>query len=367
MAGTRSAPAPSTPPWCFFLAAILSSGCISERPPLPPEESIVVPAEGTVVIYVEVPRRTAAPILSTFTHQSGVEVEAVYRESLGEEFFPQLKREAEAGRVDVFWGASPLSAMELVDSGLVQPFRPAGARPVPFQYRDPQYRWIGFAVNPRVILYNTDRVERKDAPQSIWDMARPPWGGRGAHPSIARGAAAFHAAAVTSIWGEERARAYFEEVRTNGTLIVEDDAAVRRAVSSGQVEWGVLALDEAICANREGEPVHIFFPDRFSLGAVVVPHVAVLLRGAPNPPQARGAFDFLFSTEAAWQLGQHDCALLTLIPNVPRPDWVPSLAVFNVTQLDNAAVYEVFRSDAEYFRRWAEPEKTIRAMRTTDP
>lgn len=367
MAGRGSATTASRLPWCFFLAAILSSGCSSGRSPLPPEESIVLPGEGTVVIYLEVPRRTAAPILSTFTHQTGVEVEAVYRENLGEAFFPQLKREAAAGHVDLFWGASPLSAMELVDSGLAQPFRPAGARPVPSQYRDPQFRWIGFVVNPRVIIYNTDRVERKDAPQSIWDMARPPWGGRGAHPSIAWGPAAFHAAAVTSIWGEERARAYFEEVRTNGTLIVEDDAAVRRAVSSGQVEWGVLALDEAICANREDEPVHIFFPDRFNLGAVVVPHIAVLMRGAPNPPQAKGAFAYLFSTEVAWQLGQHDCALVTLIPNIPRPDWVPSLAVFNVTHLDNAVIYETFRSHAGSFRQWGEPEKPIRAMQTTDP
>ena len=367
MAGTGSGAAQRSRPWCLMLASILLSGCVFERTPLPPEESVVVPAEGTVVIYVEVPRRTAAPILSTFTHQSKVEVEAIYRENLGEDFIPQLKREAAAGRVDLFWGASPLSAMELVDSGLVQPFRPAGARPVPFQYRDPQFRWVGFAVNPRVILYNTDRVEREDAPRSIWDMARPPWGGRGAYPSIAWGAAAFHAATVTSIWGEERARAFFEEVRTNGTLLVKDDAAVRQAVSSGQVEWGVLAMDEAVCANRDGEPVHIFFPDRFNLGAIVTPQVAVLLRDAPNPAQAKGAFAYLFSTEAAWQMGQFDCALITLIPNIPRPDWVPSLAVFNVTQLDNAAVFEAYRSHADYFRRWAESGGTDGTPPATSP
>jgi iron(III) transport system substrate-binding protein len=342
------------------LVSLIPSGCNIERPSLPPEESITVPGEGTVLVYVEVPRRTAGPILSTFTQQSGIEVRAVYRENVGDAFFLQLKQEAAAGRVDVFWGESPLSAMELAEAGLSVPFRPARARPIPSQYRDPEYRWIGFAVNPRVILYNNELVKREDAPQSIWDMARNPWGGRGAMAVIARGAPAFHAATVTAIWGQEEARAFFEEVRGNGTRLVEDDSAVRRLVSSGEALWGILALDEAICANREAEPVHIFFPDRFSLGAVVVPHVAVLLRDAPNLPQAKGLYDYLFAPETGWQLGQDDCALVTLLPGVPRPKWVPSLAVFNVTQLDNRAVFEAFRSNADYFRKWGTLDLSMR-------
>ncbi len=346
------------PRWIpLALVVLLASACAGDRPPLPSEESIVIPAEGTVIVYVEAARRTAGPILSTFSQQTGIEVQPVYRDALGDGFLPALRREAEAGRVDLFWGESPLPAMELAAEGLAVPFRPVAARPVPWQYRDNQFRWIGFAANPRVILYNTDLVERKDAPQSIWDMARAPWGGRGALPSIDRGPAAYHAAALFTIWGEERARAFYDETRANGTRIVEDDAAVRRLISSGQTLWGVLGMDESICANREGEPVHIFFPDRFNLGAVVVPHVAALMRGAPHPAQAKGLFGYLLSKEAGWQMGQYDCALITLVPEVPRPNWVPTLSVFNVTQVDNAALFEAYRSHADYFRAWSDPDR----------
>ncbi len=339
----------------LLILTLLLASCGPEPPPLPPEEGVVVPRGGSVTIYVEAPRHNAGPILRGFTEQSGIEVHAVYQELVGEQFLPRLEAEAAQGHVDLFWGSSPLSALALVHAGLAVPFRPAGARPVPSQFRDPGFLWVGFAANPRVIIYNTEKASRDDAPTSVADMAAPPWGGRGAFARIRGGPAAFHAAALASLWGIDRARAFFGTLRTNGTRIVEDDAAVRRTVASGEAVWGVIGLDQAICANREAEPVHIVFPDRLSLGAVVVPYVAVLMRKAPNPPQAKGLFAYLFSSETAFQLGQNDCAMITLLQDIPKPQWVPTLSMLNVTRLDTALIDRTFRDNAQFFDSWGAP------------
>jgi iron(III) transport system substrate-binding protein len=339
----------------FLILPLFLAACGAESPPLPPEEGVVVPRGGSVTIYVEAPRHNAGPILKSFTEQSGIEIHAVYQEALGTQFLPRLQSEAADGRVDLFWGTSPLSALALARAGLAVPFRPAGARPVPSQYRDPGFLWIGFAANPRVIIYNTEKVSRDDAPTSMADMAAPPWGGRGAIGRIRGGPSGFHAAALASLWGFDRARAFFGTLAKNGTKIVEDDSAVRRAVASGEALWGIVGLDQAICANREAEPVHIVFPDRLSLGAVVVPYVAVLMRKAPHPPQAKGLFAFLFSSEAAFQLGQNDCAMITLLQDIPKPEWVPTLSMLNVTRLDTALVYQTFRDQASFFESWGAP------------
>src|SRR3989454_11170297 len=103
---------------------------------LPPEEVVKVPGQGTVVVYVEAPRRIAGPVLKTFEEQTGIEVNATYRENLGDQFLSTLKSQAERGAVDVFWGETPLSAYEIVDAGLAAPFRPAGARPGAGAYPD---------------------------------------------------------------------------------------------------------------------------------------------------------------------------------------------------------------------------------------
>ena len=87
--------------------------CSPPGPPLPEEETIVVPAEGSVVVYVEAPRRSARPLLKMFEEQSGIKVSAVYFDELGDRFYDVLMAEAAARRIDLFWGTSPLAAIEL--------------------------------------------------------------------------------------------------------------------------------------------------------------------------------------------------------------------------------------------------------------
>ena len=80
--------------------------------------------------------------------------------------------------------------------------------------------------------------------------------------------------------------------------------------------------------------------------------MAVLLKDAPDGAQAKGLFGYLFATESAWVLGQNDCALLTLLPDIPKPDWVPAAGAFNIAQVDPEAAWTTFGKNADYFRSW---------------
>src|SRR2546428_7927600 len=124
-------------PPAILLAAAAQFACGRGAAILPEEEVVEMPRQGTVVVYVEAPRRIAGPVLKTFEEQTGIKVNATYRENLGAQFVPTLKSQAERGAVDVFWGETPLSAYDIVDAGLAAPFRPAGAGPRPGQNPDP--------------------------------------------------------------------------------------------------------------------------------------------------------------------------------------------------------------------------------------
>jgi iron(III) transport system substrate-binding protein len=321
-----------------------------------PEETVEVPAGGTVIVYVEAPRYLAQPVLKMFGDQTGISVEAHYREEIGPGFSDAVLKEAEAGRADLLWAASPLPAMALARAGLAAPFRPAGARPVPSQYRYRGFRWIGFAADPRVLIFNHDLVKREEAPESIDDLTAGRWAGKGAFQRIAEGPAAFQAAALFARRGDEEGRRFFDAVAAAGNRIVATGDEVRRLVASGQVPWGVVDLDQAICSKRQADPVSIFFPDRVGPGAVVVPHAVALLARAPHPAQAKGLFGYLFATETAWEVGQNDCALMSLLPvvamGIPKPEWVPVLGAVNVMSVDNEAVFDAWTRQAAYFASW---------------
>jgi iron(III) transport system substrate-binding protein len=335
-----------------MLLMALASGCRQTAQDLPPEEVVKVPAGGSVVVYVEATVKTAGPILKTFQEQTGIIVTANYKETLGDRFLPSLKDEAAQRRVDLFWGDSPLTAIELADLGLAVPFRPAGARPVPSQYHDPRFRWVGFAANPRVFIYNTDKMKKEDAPGETSELVNAPWAGHGALPRIASGAPAFHAAALYALWRPERAKAFLQALQTDGTAIVEDDRAVRALVASGKAWWGMIGLDEAIGAKREAEPINILFPDRMGMGSIVPPHVVALMRGAPHADQAKGLFGYLFATEGAWLCGQNDCPLVTFIPDVPKPDWIPALSSMNIALVDAQEAARAYRENRDAFLSW---------------
>jgi iron(III) transport system substrate-binding protein len=329
--------------------ALACAGCGAGGPggpALPPEESVEVPGSGEVVVFVETPRYLAGPLLKMFSDQTGITVHPVYREADPEGFFEKVRTEAAAGRADLFLGTGTLEVVSLARAGLAMPFRPAGARPVPSQYRDRDFRWTGYAVNPRVIVFNQDRIDRKEAPQSLDDLISGPWAGKAAVARPTGGPAAFQAAALISRWGDERGLGFYRKIAEAGNRLVETDGEVRRLVTAGEVPWGVVNLDQGICAKRQAEPITIFFPDRMGYGAVVVPEVVALLKDAPHLAQARGLYAYLFATEVAWAVGQNDCALMSLLPiaamGIKKPDWVPLLGALNVLTLDNDAVYDTW-------------------------
>jgi len=338
------------------LAPLLLAACGAGGPPIPPEVAVRVPAEGKVVVFVEAPRYVAGPILKMFSEQTGIAVEATYREEAGARFLDQAEAAAAEKKADVLWGASPLAALTLQAKDLLVPFRPAGARPVPPQYHDRSYRWIGFAVNPRVILAHDSDAVRARPPTGLEDLVEGAWAGKAALTRPVEGTAAFQAAALFAWLGAARAREFFERAAKAGNLAVESDDEVRRLVVAGERDWGLIDLDRAICSKRQGEPVSIIFPDRLGMGAVAIPEVIALFKGAPNPDQARGLIGYLFSTDAVWAIGQNDCALISLLPvnelGIPKPEWVPVLGSLNVQAIDNQKVFDAWTRARAFLQSW---------------
>lgn len=103
-----------------------------------------------------------------FTRHTGIEVSLV-RMSTGEAY-ARLARPGAAADFDV-WHGGPADTYELAKrTGLLAPYRPAGAAAIPARYRDPDGYWTGVYVGVLGFCSNTDVLRRLGVPTPrSWD------------------------------------------------------------------------------------------------------------------------------------------------------------------------------------------------------
>lgn len=243
---------------------------------------------GPVVIYVSVDREFAEPVLADLGRELGLEVRAKYdtEETKSTGLLNELVALRERPKADVFWSGDTTRAELLKQKGIVESWRPVSLR-------------------GRVLLVNTKRLpDEATWPRSIEALADARFRGQGAMASPVFGTTSVHAAALFARLGDERARAFFEAVKANETRIVGSNGDVRRAVASGAVAFGLLDVDDAETARKDGAPVATVWPDQGEgqMGALFIPNGVAIVRGGPNPEAARRAADGLVRPEIAARL-----------------------------------------------------------------
>ena len=80
-----------------------------------------------------------------------------------------------------------------------------------------------------------------------------------------------------------------------------------QALSAGRADICMTDSDDVWVAQRRGQPVDMIYPAIESGGAIMwIPNTVALVRGGPNPDQAKRLIDFLLSAEVERALAQSD-------------------------------------------------------------
>jgi len=248
---------------------------------------------------------------------------------------------------DIFWSGDPARAALLKGKGVTAAYDSPAARDIPEAFKDPERHWIGFSARTRVLLVNTKLVPEAQEPRSIFDLTDARWKGRVALANPLFGTTSFQVGAIFDALGEERARKWLDDLKVNGVQIVSSNGEVKRQVSAGIVAVGLTDSDDAAEAIKDGQPVRVVLLDQKAtqersgdkpLGTLVMPNTVSLIKGGPNPGDAKRVIDFLLSAEVQRMLAQ-SCAQAPLKPGVPVPRGVPSLDVvvpMNVDYVESA-------------------------------
>ena len=307
-----------------------------------------------VVAYTSVDQVFSEPVFRECERQAGLALRAVFdtEETKSTGVVNRLIAEAASPQADVFWSGDPVRPFLLVKRGLVEPYVSPNAAAIPAAFKAADGTWTGFAARARILLVNTTRVDEASMPRSIVDLTNPHWSGDAAIANPLFGTTTMHVAALFAAWGDERARAFLGELRTNAVRVASSNGEVKRLVAAGEVAFGLTDTDDAHDALEEHAPVTVVYPDQEGFGTLVMPTAVVLLKGGPHPQLGRRLIDCLLRPEVERRLAE-SAAHMPLRPGVPPPPGVPPIGELRTMPVDYARLGEIMERIEPWLREWA--------------
>jgi len=307
-----------------------------------------------VVIYCSLDRMYSEPILKQFERETGIRVKAVYDTELTKTVGLVNRIIAEAARpqCDVFWNNEHSRTLALVNRGLIEPYKSKNAEDLPAQFRDPDGYWAGFAARGRVIVYNKDKFKDKELPNSIFDLTDPKWSGKAAMAFPFFGTTVTHAVALYVELGHDEALDYFNKIKENNIAILDGNATVRDQVVAGQFWWGMTDTDDVNSAMEDGKNVDMVYPDQHEggLGTMVIPNTVAIIKGGPNPDNAKILVDYILRIETERLLANSPSVQIPLRPQDNLPDKVMDLNLYKTMEVDYYEIADQIDTAVKYLQ-----------------
>jgi iron(III) transport system substrate-binding protein len=328
------------------VACAVLSGCGGER-----DGARAVP-QPRVVVYSALDREFSEPILKDYAKRTGVEVlpkfDVESTKTVG--LTNLIMSEADQPRCDLFWNNEILNTLRLKEKGLLEPFHPSHAGELPATFKDKDGTWYGFAARARILLVNTKLVALTDRPRGIKDLVDPRWKGKIGIAKPLFGTTATQAACLFAAWGDNKARAFFRGLKSNGVQVLSGNKQVAMAVGSGQLAFGLTDTDDAMGEVEAGSPAAIVYPDRErgELGTLFIPNTLALVKGPRHAEPARALADHLLSPEVETALAEGPSAQIPLLPTTNARARVETPKTVHAMEADFEAAAKVWDQVAAF-------------------
>ena len=279
----------------------------------------------SVVVYTSVDPEYALPLFDNFTKETGIAViartdsEASKSTAMAERLL-QMKDHPDG---DVVWNSELSLTQVLASNGALDAYVSPNAAAIPAGFKDPEGRWAGFGCRARVILFNTNLVQRADVPRTLEGFSDRKWKGKVTVPKPLFGTTRSHFVSLVLALGDEKAFKLFESWRDNGVVLSESNSDVRNRVSDGYFALGLTDSDDAFEALAGKKPVDFIVADQTAdwHGAYLVPNTVAILKNCKHPAAARAFVDYLLRPETEAWLATHGAHQIPVrsLPGVASP------------------------------------------------
>jgi iron(III) transport system substrate-binding protein len=113
----------------------------------------------------------------------------------------------------------------------------ASAEGIPDTFKDPEGHWTGFSARARVLVVNKSAESK---PDSILAYADSRWKAKGVIANPLFGTTTAAAAALFTVWGDERTKAFFDDMKENNVKISTSNGENADLVASSEFNFALV-------------------------------------------------------------------------------------------------------------------------------
>jgi iron(III) transport system substrate-binding protein len=308
----------------------------------------------TVIVYVSEDQVFSEPILKDFERETGITVKSVFdtEESKSTGVTNRLIAEKENPQADVYWANEPVRAEALKQRGVSTAYLSASAEGIADQFKDPDHYWTGFSARARVLLVNARSTIKSVGVMSYTD---PTAKGRAAIANPLFGTTTDYVAALFTIWGDERAKIFMNDMKKNGVKVTISNGESTDFVATGQVDFSLVDSDDAVNTKKQGKPVEMIYPDQDpnGIGVLILPNAVALIKGAPHEENGKRLIDYLLSKETERKLAFADCAQIPLHSGVEIPPEIRRIEEITTMRVSYADLARKTDEIQPFLKEWA--------------
>jgi len=305
---------------------------------------ITPPREG-VVVYTSVDDHFAKPLAKRFEEATGIRV-TLRMDSESEKttgLMDRLRTLKARPDGDVFWNSELSGTLLLAQEDLLAPYiSPAAAR-IPEQFKNADGLWTGFGCRARVLVFNTLRVEKAEAPQLLEELAEPKWRGRFCMARPLFGTTRSHFVSLVLALGENIGFEFLRKLRSNAQggdadkpWLLAGNGPVLEAVAKGYFDVGLTDTDDVYVAQDRNAPVDMVFigQNKTWPGVYFIPNTVALIAQGPHPEAGKKFIDFLLSPDTEAWLASQGARQMPVRADVPVPASMPRLSDYPAAHVD---------------------------------
>ena len=248
-----------------------------------------------LLFYSSVPRFLNDPVNKAFEAKNpGVKITMF--QTGAEALIDKLELEIQGkGKpdADVIWLHGLHMLQRYAQKGLLVKHVPPDADKIAPAYRDPSGFFHAATVAHAVLMYNSNALNEKTAPQSWQDLVAPRFDNKltFANPRISGTGAAVVSALVQNLgWP------YIEKLAKNRPQIAAGHPAMVSTIIAGERTVGPMLDYSIVAAQEKKQPIGFIFPRE---GAVAAAAYVAIVNGTKAAAEARKFADFYLSKEAA--------------------------------------------------------------------